>query len=67
MKRVAIADNKGLIKDLSSGAVINTDNEAYNSALVRKKNKQVLKKLQDDYEELKDRIAKLEQIIFKYK
>lgn len=67
MKRVAIADNKGLIKDLSSGAVINTDNEAYNSALVRKKNKQALKKLQDDYEELKDRIAKLEQIIFKYK
>jgi hypothetical protein len=67
MKHIKVSDHNNLLKDLSSGAVINNDNDAYRSALSRKKDKHLIKRLQEDCDALKERVSRLEEIIFQYK
>lgn len=67
MKHIKVADHNNLSKDLYSGAIINIDDESYHSALMRKKNKHIIKKLQEECDMLKERVSKLEQVIFQYK
>lgn len=67
MKHVKIKDHAHLVKDLHTGAVTNANDEHYHSALIRKKNKQIIKTLQAECDKLKERVHALEQAVFQYK
>jgi chaperonin cofactor prefoldin len=58
-----LKDNPSLFKNLSTGAVINTDKEGYKSALIRKKKNKEIKSLKKELEQLKDRVSVLEKHI----
>ena len=56
--KVSIQNRPGLQRDMSSGAVINTDNTAYqkalNAKLAAEKKEEELQSIKDDVQELKD-------------
>ncbi|MBI19538.1 MAG: hypothetical protein CMB73_03075 [Euryarchaeota archaeon] len=60
MKRVNIQDRPGLQRDISSGAVINTDNTAYAKAL---KAQELAKAKQNEIEDLKQDVKELKQLM----
>lgn len=64
---VKIADHNGLLKDLSTGAIINADADAYRSALARKKNAKIIEMLQQRCDELDERVKKLEELYSQHK
>lgn len=60
MKRVNIQDRPGLQRDISSGAVINTDNTAYAKAL---KAQELAKAKKHEIEDLKQDVKELKQLM----
>jgi len=60
MKRVNIQDRPGLQRDISSGAVINTDNTAYAKAL---KAQELAKAKQHEIDDLKQDVKELKQLM----
>ncbi len=60
MKYAKVRGHEGLVKDPQSGAVINTDTNAYEAAKSAKKRILEEKK---KYKELEERMARLEAII----
>ena len=56
-----LKDNPSLFKNVSTGAVINTDKEGYRSALIRKKKNKEINSLKKELQELKDRVSALEK------
>jgi HAMP domain-containing protein len=60
MKRVNIENRPGLQRDISSGAVINTDNAAYEKAL---RAKELAKNKQDEINDLKQDVKELKQLM----
>lgn len=64
---VKVSDHDGLLKDVSTGAIINNDVDAYRSAIARKKNAKALERLQQRCDELDKRVKQLEELFLKYK
>lgn len=62
--RKQIADNPYLVKNVKTGVVLNTDQEAYKSALARKKRNKEIKQLKREVCDLKERINKLEAVMY---
>lgn len=59
-----VADNPHLVKNLNTGIISNTDGEGYKSALARKKRNKVIKEMQQEVCELKERLLKLEAVVY---
>lgn len=59
-----VADNPHLVKNLNTGIISNTDAEGYKSALARKKRNKVIKEMQQEVCELKERLLKLEAVVY---
>ncbi len=59
-----IADNPHLVKNLNTGIITNTDKEGYKSALARKKRNREIKELKQEVCDLKERIIKLEAVMY---
>ena len=61
--RRQVTDNPHLVKNLETGVILNTDQDAYKSALARKKRNREIKELKREVCELKERIIKLEAVM----
>ncbi len=59
-----IQNNPHLVKNLNTGVILNTDNDGYKSALARKKRNKEIKALKQEVEDLKERLIKLEALIY---
>lgn len=59
-----IQNNPHLVKNLNTGVILNTDNDGYKSALARKKRNKEIKVLKQEVEDLKERLIKLEALIY---
>ncbi len=59
-----IQNNPHLVKNLNTGVILNTDNDGYKSALARKKRNKEIKALKREVEDLKERLIKLEALIY---
>jgi len=64
-QQVKIADNSDFIKDLSSGAVINTNNNAYDARLERIEKRKIDEQQSQDIIEMKTEIDDLKKLIKK--
>lgn len=65
-KKIAkIKDNPDYIKDLSSGAVINTNNSAYEARLAQVQKRKLDEKQSADIEDMKKEIAQLTKLVKK--
>ena len=65
-KKIAkIKDNPDYIKDLSSGAVINTNNSAYEARLAQVQKRKLDEKQSADIEDIKKEIAQLTKLVKK--
>ena len=58
MEYISIKDKEYLVRDINSKAILNTDKKALNDYLIQK---QLAKKQNEEKEETKMRLAKLEQ------
>lgn len=59
-----IQNNPHLVKNLNTGVILNTDNDGYKSAVARKKRNKEIKALKQEVEDLKERLIKLEALIY---
>ncbi len=59
-----IQNNPHLVKNLNTGVILNTDNDGYKSALARKKRNKEIKALKREVGDLKERLIKLEALIY---
>ena len=64
-KTLKIEDNPDLIKDLSSGAVINTNNGAYEARLAQINKRKLDEQQSADIEDMKMQIADLTKLVKK--
>jgi len=64
-KTAKIKDNPDLIKDLNSGAVINTNNSAYEARLAQVEKRKLDEKQSADIEDMKKQIADLTKLVKK--
>lgn len=64
MSRFKPLENEAaLVKDYQSGAIVNTDKDAYQSAMARKKKNREILNLKKEIKQLNDRILVLENHI----
>ena len=59
-----VADNPNLIKNLNTGIVSNTDQDGYRAAVARKRRNKEIKALKQEVCDLKERIIKLEAVMY---
>lgn len=59
-----IANNPHLIKNLNTGVISNTDQDGYKAAVARKRRNKEIKRLQEEVCDLKERIIKLEAVVY---
>tara|TARA_B100000902_G_scaffold194614_1_gene185947 strand:+ start:951 stop:1169 length:219 start_codon:yes stop_codon:yes gene_type:complete len=65
-KKIAkIKDNPDLMKDFTSGAVINTNNSAYEARLAQVEKRKLDEKQSADIEDMKKQIADLTKLVKK--
>jgi|TARA_B110000483_G_C17948050_1_gene447178 hypothetical protein len=64
-KTVKIKENPDFIKDFDTGAVINTNNSAYEARLVQMEKRKLDEQQSKDIEEMKEEIADLKKLIKK--
>jgi len=57
---IKVQDNKDLVKDTSSGAVLNTNTQAYNAAKRRRLYKQ---QKEDDINSIKEELAEVKEML----
>lgn len=61
--RVKVSSNPNLVKTLGTGTVLNVDQDAYQSALARKKRNKEFLDLKKELHELKQRVSNLEALL----
>ena len=59
-----VEDNPHLVKNLNTGIISNTDQDGYKAAVARKKRNKEIKVLQQEVCDLKERIIKLEAVVY---
>jgi len=59
-----VADNPHLVKNLNTGIISNTDHDAYKAAVARKRRNKEIKHLRQEVCELKERLLKLEAVVY---
>jgi len=59
-----IADNPHLVKNLNTGVISNTDHDGYKAAIARKSRNKEIKQLKQEVCDLKERIIKLETVVY---
>ena len=59
-----VADNPHLVKNLSTGVISNTDQDGYKAAVIRKKRNKEIVQLKQEVCDLKERIIKLEAVVY---
>ena len=59
-----VADNPHLVKNLSTGIISNTDQDGYKAAVARKKRNKENAQLKQEVCDLKERIIKLEAVVY---
>ena len=64
-KAVKVEDNPDLVKDLSTGAVINTNNSAYEARLAQIEKRKLDEQQSADIEDMKLQIAELTKLVKK--
>ena len=64
-KKLKIEDNPDLVKDLSSGAVINTNNGAYEARLAQLEKRKLDEQQSKDIEDMKKEIVELTKLVKK--
>tara|TARA_B100001059_G_C17558407_1_gene438791 strand:- start:25 stop:243 length:219 start_codon:yes stop_codon:yes gene_type:complete len=64
-KTAKIKDNPDLMKDFTSGAVINTNNSAYEARLAQVEKRKLDEKQSADIEDMKKQIADLTKLVKK--
>jgi hypothetical protein len=64
-KTVKIKENPDFIKDFDTGAVINTNNSAYEARLVQMEKRKLDEQQSKDIENMKEEIADLKKLIKK--
>ena len=64
-KAVKVEDNPDLVKDLSTGAVINTNNSAYEARLAQIQKRKLDEQQSADIEDMKLQIAELTKLVKK--
>jgi hypothetical protein len=64
-KTAKIKDNPDLIKDLNSGAVINTNNGAYEARLAQVEKRKLDEQQSADIEDMKKQMAELTKLVKK--
>lgn len=64
-KTAKIKDNPDLIKDLNSGAVINTNNGAYEARLAQVQKRKLDEQQSADIEDMKKQMAELTKLVKK--
>lgn len=64
-KTAKITENPDFIKDFDTGAVINTNNSAYEARLVQMEKRKLDEKQSADIEDMKNEIADLKKLIKK--
>tara|TARA_B110000285_G_C14934797_1_gene519051 strand:- start:419 stop:637 length:219 start_codon:yes stop_codon:yes gene_type:complete len=64
-KTVKIKENPDFIKDFDTGAVINTNNSAYEARLVQMEKRKLDEQQSKDIEDMKEEIADLKKLIKK--
>ena len=64
-KAVKVEDNPDLVKDLSTGAVINTNNSAYEARLAQIEKRKLDEQQSADIEDMKLQIVELTKLVKK--
>lgn len=59
-----VEDNPHLVKNLSTGIITNTDHDGYKAAIARKKRNKENAQLKQEVADLKERIIKLEAVVY---
>ena len=59
-----VEDNTHLVKNLNTGVISNIDQDGYKAAVIRKKRNKEIKQLKQEVCNLKERIIKLEAVVY---